>query len=577
MSSSNSAIRLLAQLVLVSSLFLASSSPMSAQEATGRIVGTVYDQSGAVVPAAHVVVTNTATHVSRETVAASDGTYQVLALPVGSYTVSVDQKGFRSVTTSANTLDINQDLRINIRLQLGSTAETVTVESTATTVETLSPTIGATISSSAVQQLPLNGRNVLDLALLQPGVTETNPGSGAAGTYDIGGGRSDSVTFLLDGGVNNNLLSNGVVFNPNPDAVQEFKILENNYTAEYGRNGGGVVSVVTKSGTNALHVTAYDYIRNDAFNANTYFNNKAGAPRDVLKRHQFGVTVGGPIVIPHVVNGHDKLFFFSAYQGQRQTQTVSTAQYGTYTPAELGGDFSHSGTGGVPDAGVVSFLNAHPFYEPNAALRAQAIIDPTKIDPVTQKYIAAGLIPTSATGSTNSRGLSTANVDDLTNKIDYDITASDKLQGTIATGRAPTLTPFSGGSLTPFFPITGSSNRYYGVLSYTKIISPNLLNVARVTAQRIRTTQAVPAKKLPTAADLGIGITPDQATGPPRVSLTGGVTLGFSPQGPTTIVNNTFDYSDTLSWTKGRHNLKFGGSYVPYQNNTFFDFFVDGE
>src|SRR5262249_3690030 len=191
------------------------------------------------------------------------------------------------------------------------------------------------------------------------------------------------------------------------DAVQELKILENNYAAEYGRNGGGVVSVVTKSGSNTLHGTAYDYIRNDAFNANTYFNNKSGAPRDVLKRHQFGVTVGGPVVIPHLVNGRDKLFFFSAYQGQRQKQTLSTSQFPTYTPAELTGDFSKSNTLlpdltkpagsceatrviGGPDCGVIAFLNARPAYQANAALRAQAIIDPTKIDAVSQKYIAAG-------------------------------------------------------------------------------------------------------------------------------------------------------------------------------------------
>lgn len=576
MNSPSSVFRVVTQLVLVSLLCVTLPCFLFAQEATGRIVGTVFDQTGAVVPGAHVVVTNTDTRVSKEATAGSDGTYQVPALPVGSYSVSVNQKGFRSVSTNPSTLDINQSLRIDIHLEVGSTAETVNVESNAATVETLSPTIGATISSSAVQDLPLNGRNVLDLALLQPGVIETNPGSGAAGTYDIGGGRSDSVTFLLDGGVNNNLLSNGVVFNPNPDAVQEFKILENNYTAEYGRNGGGIVSVVTKSGTNTVHLTAYDYIRNEDFNANSYFNNKNGLPRDVLKRHQFGATAGGPVVLPGF-NGRDKLFFFSAYQGQRQTAGVTTSQFTTYTPAEIQGDFSHSGTGGGPDTNVVNYLNTHPFYQPNAALRAQGIIDPTKIDTVTQKYIAAGLIPTSVTGKFTSQGLSTSDADELTNKIDYNITSKDTLQATIGTARAPTLTPFSGGSLTPFFPINGSANRYYGALAYTKTFTPNLLNVARFTAQRIRSTQAFPATKLPTAAALGIGITPDESTGPPRIALASGLTLGFSPQGPTTLINNTFDLSDTVSWMHGRHNYKFGFSFVPYQNNTVFDFFVDGE
>src|SRR5229473_1141126 len=429
---SSSAVLYLSRLFLVLALLAALPCVLAAQEATGRIVGTVYDQTGAVVPGARIVVTNTATHISRETLTDTSGSYQVLSLPVGSYSVSADRKGFKSVTISGNTLDINQTLKVDINLTVGSTTETITVETTGTLIETVNPTIGATISSNAVQDLPLNGRNVLDLALLQPGVTETNPGSGAAGTYDIAGGRSDSVTFLLDGGVNNNLLSNGVVFNPNPDAVQEFKILENNYTAEYGRNGGGIISVVTKSGTNTLHVTAYDYERNDAFNANSYFNNKNGLPRDVLKRHQFGATVGGPILLPGF-NGRDRLFFFSSYQGQRLTSTTTSAQFGTYTPAELTGDFSHSGTGGGPDANVVSYLNSHPFYQPNAALRAQGIIDPTRIDSATQKYIAAGVIPTSTTGQFVSRGLGTTNNDELTNKIDYNITSKDTLQATIGT------------------------------------------------------------------------------------------------------------------------------------------------
>ena len=142
----------------------------------------------------------------------------------------------------------------------------------------------------------MNGRNVLDLALLQPGVTETNGDSTAAGTYSIGGGRSDSVTYLLDGALNNNLLDNSVVFNPNPDTIAEFRILESNYSAEYGRNGGGVISVVTKSGTNQYHGSGFEFLRNDAFNANQFFNKNDPTnelPRDVLKRNQFGGTLAG--------------------------------------------------------------------------------------------------------------------------------------------------------------------------------------------------------------------------------------------------------------------------------------------
>ena len=160
----------------------------------------------------------------------------------------------------------------------------------------------------------MNGRNVLDLALLGPGVTETNGDSSAGGSYSIGGRRSDSVTFLLDGSVNNNLLNNGVVYNPNPDTIAEFRILKSNYSAEYGRNAGGVISVVTKSGTNTFHGSGFDFLRNDAFNANSFFNKIDGLPRNDLRRNQYGGTLGGPIK-------KDRLFSSSAIKAKSSPRT----------------------------------------------------------------------------------------------------------------------------------------------------------------------------------------------------------------------------------------------------------------
>jgi hypothetical protein len=209
------------------------------------------------------------------------------------------------------------------------------------------------------------------------------------------------VTFLLDGGLNNEQLANGVVYNPNPDTIAEFRVLENNYTAEYGRNGGGIVTVVTKSGTNAWHGSAFDFIRNDAFNANTFFNNKAGLPREVLKRNQYGGTFGGPITVPHLVHGKDRFFFFVGYQGQKQTQQQTTNSISVFTPAQLGGDFSNGGQpGNCPNAdpNVAAFLQANTFFQGDSAKRACGIIDPAKINGVAQKYIAAGLIATDPTG-----------------------------------------------------------------------------------------------------------------------------------------------------------------------------------
>src|ERR1700691_1455764 len=258
------------------------------QDATGRVIGTVTDQQGAAVPDAKVTVTNAATQIASATVTRDDGTFEVLNLPIGPYSVTVEHEGFNKVTTQPNRLEINQSLRFDVVLQLGAVSQTVTVESQTTRVETQNSTVGATVSGEAIQAAPLNGRNVLDLAKLQPGVTESNPDNSGAGTYSISGGRTDSVTFLMDGSLNNDLLDNGVVFNPNPETIAEFRILESNYSAEYGRNGGGIITEVTKSGTNQWHGSAYDYLRNGDLDANSFFNHLNDVERDPLRRNQYG-------------------------------------------------------------------------------------------------------------------------------------------------------------------------------------------------------------------------------------------------------------------------------------------------
>src|SRR5262249_53037263 len=282
-------------------------------------------------------------------------------------------------------------------LEVGASSELVEVSVQSSAGETINPALGQSGASRAIVNLPLKGRNVLVSALLYAGVTESKTGGTVGGLFNIAGGKADSVTFLLDGGNNNNLLNNGVVFNPNPEAVAEFRILTSNYTAEYGRNGGGIISVVTKSGTNGLHGSVYEFLRNDALNANTFFNNRDGRRRDVLKRNQFGFTVGGPIFIPKVVDGKDRFFFFANYQGQRlaQTQTNVGGAITVFTPAELKGDFSLSNSARTgPNAGVVSFLQRYPFFQSDPALAAKGIIDLTRSSSVARKYIAAGLIPT---------------------------------------------------------------------------------------------------------------------------------------------------------------------------------------
>src|SRR5271167_4351236 len=181
-------------------------------------------------------------------------------------------------------------------MEVGAANQTVEVGAQAAAVETVNATLGQSVTGRVLTNMPLNGRDMLDLALLQPGVTESNDDNEGAGNYSIAGGRSDSVTFLLDGGLNNDLLDNSNLLDPNPDSIAEFRLLTSNYTAEYGRNGGGIISIVTKSGTNQIHGSLFEFIRNGDFDANDYFTIQQGLPRLDLKRNQFGATLGGPIV-----------------------------------------------------------------------------------------------------------------------------------------------------------------------------------------------------------------------------------------------------------------------------------------
>lgn len=545
------------------------------QAATGRAFGTVTDQQHAAVPGATVIVTNEATQVSKSATTNNEGDFEVLDLPIGTYVVTIAHEGFVKYVTTGNKLLINESLKFEVTLKIGVATQVVTVEAQATQVETENPTIGQSVTSRPIVDLPLNGRNVLDLALLQPGVTATNSDNAGAGNVNIAGGRSDSVTYLLDGGMNNEIVGNSVVYNPNPDTVQEFRILESNYTAEYGRNGGGIISVVTKSGTNTLHGSAFDYARNTDFDANSYFNKLEGLPVNDLKRHQFGGTIGGPIVIPHAVHGKDRFFFFFGYQGQRQTSAVSQSDIPTFTPAQLGGDFSQANNGS-PDPNVVAFLQANPYFQSNAGLAAQGVIDPTKINPVSAAYIKLGVIPASTTGFISTSQPGTSNANEYTGKVDIVATQKDKFAITIGGTRNPTLTPYVHADV-PGFPEIGSNNNYFGNIAYTRTFSSNLLNELRFTAQRNNLSQDFPGVNLPAASTLGFGITPDKVLGPPSLDFDNGLSLGLSVQGPTDFASNVYALSDTFSWVKGRNTWKFGAGITAYQNNTIFDFYGNGD
>ncbi|HEY6341853.1 MAG TPA: TonB-dependent receptor [Bryobacteraceae bacterium] len=546
--------------------------PAFCQNATGRITGVVTDPGRAVVAGAKVTVVNTATGVPSETITGPDGVYQVPELPIGTYNVTVEQQGFAKAVMSSSELTINQTLRVDVRLQLGSVTESIAVEAQAAQVETVSPTLGGTVTGAPIQDLPLNGRNTLDLALTQPGVVPSPVQSTVAGTWTVAGGRPDEVAFLLDGGNNNNVVYNGVTLDPNPDMIAEFRILANNYTSEYGHSGGGVVSVVTKSGTNQLHGSLYDYLRNTDLNANDYFLNATNQPRAILNRNQFGGTFGGPVVIPKVINGRNKLFYYFGYQGQRQTGTQIGSATTVFTPAELQGNFSQAVKGG-PDPKVASFLAANPWYQGNSQLAAQAIIDPARIDPVAQSYIKAGLIPTSPTGILVPTGSATNNADEYTGKVDYYLSQKDRFSLTLGYNSNPQINPF--GSGLPGFPVSTLLREKFGNVTYLHTFSPTMLNEAHITAQHYDNFKNNPAANLPTFQQLGININSDGATGPSYLSFSSGGTLGFNVNDGK-VADTTYSYTDTLTWIRGKQAWKAGASFAALENNAFFLYDTDG-
>ena len=553
-------------------IYVLAGSALRAQDATGRIIGNVTDPSGAPIPGAQVTVTNLATKIVETTSSDASGFYQVLSLPIGEYEVTVEAASFRKEVFAHQRLQISQSLRLDARLAIGRASESIEVTSQAANVETVNQTIGTSVTGETIERAPLNGRNVLDLAALQPGVTETNPDSGAAGNYSIAGGRSDSVTYLLDGAMNNDLLDNGVVYNPNPDTIAEFRIMESDYSAEYGRNGGGIISVVTKSGTNEWHGSAFEFLRNDAFNANTFFNKVDDLPRDVLKRNQYGGTFGGPIK-------KDKFFFFVGYQGQRLSQQEVSGVFPVFTPAQIQGDFSNGGVpGNCPnaDSNVAQFLLANPYFQSNPAKAACGMIDPTKFNTISEKYIAAGWFPTNPNGSAQYQGAHTDNNNEITGKLDFLFSEKDKLSVTLGGYRNPQLNPFQY-STVPGFPNIGQLNHYILNGDYYHTFTPNVVNEFRAFTQRTYQLQDKVGVKLPTASELGFGTIPDNPTGPPNMWFDTGLQVGFSENGPTTFANNTFGFLDTISWVRGRNNFKFGGGLSGYQNNTLYDYYVNGE
>src|SRR6266704_1542662 len=323
--------------------------PAFCQDVNGTFTGVVTDATGSVAPNASVTARNTGTAATFAAHSDGEGVYWIRNIPVGVYDITAEAPGFQKFETREVRVQVNEIVRVDVKLNVGSTTDTVTESAAATVVDTTTATLKAVVDQKRIEELPLNGRNATQLMRLIVGVTHApNAGVTSGTTYpgthpvSVNGNRSNNTNYILDGAQNNDLYSNAPNPLPNPDALQEFSVQTNNFSAEFGRQSAGIVNAVTKSGSNEYHGTLFEYVRNNALNAANFFAPIVNGAKltDGLKRNQFGGTWGGPATIPKLYGAKDRTFFFFAYQGTLTRRTPVATSVIVPTPAQRTGDFS---------------------------------------------------------------------------------------------------------------------------------------------------------------------------------------------------------------------------------------------
>jgi hypothetical protein len=527
----------------VGSVLLACS-PLAAQ-AVGTIAGRITDPVGSPIPGARLEVTSPDTGVARSTTTNADGLYRIPSLSPGQYEVEASAPGFQAVRSGRLRLNLEETLRVDLVLPVAGVAETLTVTAQVPVTETSHVTLGQVIDERAVLELPLNGRNFAQLGTLMPGVVappeslggargDATPG-GFGGTttgFSVNGQRNQSNNFLLDGATNNDTFNSGFVLRPPPDAIQEFRILTHNYSAEYGRNSGSVVNVVTRSGTNRWHGSAWEFNRDDALEARNFFARE----RPTLRQNQFGGAAGGPVA-------RNRWFLFGYYEGYRNTQGV-TASHRVLTAAEREGDFSAlAGSLRDPSTGLPFPGNRIP---------------EDRLDPLALRLLDEYVPLPNSPGNRYTRSPEVA---DRRHQFGIRLDGQINPGGTLFVRYL-----FSDGSLRN--PLGGSDFSPAGqnsesrlqdlMLSHTQLFGPSLIHVGRVSFNRIfarpQTTSGI------AAADLGFETpnTQPSAVGLPYVSLSGYFSLGDGQQIFSRRVNHGLQVSDDFSYLHGRHFLRFG-------------------
>jgi len=543
-----------------------------AQQVAGSIRGSVADASGGVVSAAAITVKQLETGFTRSTTSDAQGKFILLELPVGHYNVQVEAKGFQKFLQEGITLDVNQTAFIAARLAIGTTTQQIEVKADAPIVESVSTNLGQTVEEREVLDLPLNGRHFTQLGLLQTGVVPITPGLEEAGgtlregqAYAVNGQRPESNDFLIDGADNFNTVDGGFVLEPPVDAISEFRILTHTANAEFGHSTGSTTNIVTRTGTNQFHGAAWEFLRNNAMDAKSFFADSV----EPLKRNQFGGTFGGPIK-------SDKTFFFLYYEGVRNRQG-ETSRTTVPSDPERSGNFADQCplNNGTFNSQGLCIDNSTGQISPNGQLFNEFTAQPIPnnqlpfINTISQNLLP--FYPHANSGPFTYVGTQTlvANSDQFGIRVDHYLTERDALNFRYSFGQSSQTDPLStAGANVPGFPVGEDQRPQNFVAQETHTFSPTLVGVLR--ASYLRNKFLLDEHLNHTdPASLGFTYAPtlESAIGPPFVQVGGYASIGDPITGPRNTYQNSYDFSGSLTWIKGRHQIKFGGGYQYDQIN----------
>ncbi|MBK5293402.1 MAG: carboxypeptidase regulatory-like domain-containing protein, partial [Acidobacteriia bacterium] len=429
----------------------------AAQTPSATVVGRVTDPSGAVIPAVAIKVTNLDTNISQQTSSNESGDFTIPYLNPGRYKLDAQVEGFRGYQQSEFTLAVDQILRISVPLQVGAATESVTVTDIPPALNTESASRGEVATGKEITEIPLDGRNFSDLAYLTGGVIPK--GDGGDGSFAVNGGRADNFGFYVDGINNTQRRNTGAVINPPIEGVREFKVITSGFNAEYGRYAGGMMSVVTKSGANRFHGSLYEFLRNNAFDATSYFD----VEKSKLRRNQFGATVTGRVIIPKLYDGRDRTFFMVTWESLRLID--GKTQRGIVPlPEMLRGDFSKATDALGRPLALNDSLARAPFPGNQ--------IPVSRLDPVSLRMAAYYPTPNLG-GSVNnyiSQGNLTSSFDNFGIKVDHRLGSRDQLSFSTFWRPNSNWDPVAN-SRSPF-PVFGSSNNTLDLLSYVSYLRP---------------------------------------------------------------------------------------------------------